>query len=392
MSLTVLVIDDQENFRKNIVDFLSSIGYEVVEAANLAEGRSHLLKGVGDVVLLDVQLPDGYGPDLMDEIALMPSRPLVIMITGYGNIEIAVEAMKSGAHDFLSKPVQFERLQQSLERAGEIISMRRELEHFRHTQEQGMNFVVGKSPKMLDTLEKAKRAAMACVSILITGESGTGKEIIAKYIHQTGPRKNKPFMALNSAAFQQTMIESELFGYEAKAFTGAAEKRTLGVMEVADTGIIFFDEISSMSLDMQSKLLRTLEERQIRRVGGTKQIPIDVQILAASNRNFKKMIEEGRFRDDLYYRLHVVDLEVPPLRERIEDLPDLVGFFLREKNGMMGLNVNGVTPKAMTAMQKYVWPGNIRELKNAIERALLFCDDEMIDLIHLPTEVAAAYS
>lgn len=391
MSLTVLVIDDEEHFRKNIVDFLGSLGYDVVEAENLTVGRNHLLQGVGDVVLLDVQLPDGYGPDLMAEIALMPSRPLVIMITGYGNIEIAVEAMKSGAHDFLPKPVKFDRLEQSLERAGEIISMRRELEHFRHTQEQGLNFVVGKSPKMIDTLEKAKRAAMACVSILITGESGTGKEIIAKYIHQTGPRKNKPFMAVNSAAFQQTMVESELFGYEAHAFTGA-EKRTMGVMEVADTGIIFFDEISSMSLDMQSKLLRTLEERQIRRVGGTKQIPIDVQILAASNRNFKKMIEEGRFRDDLYYRLHVVDLEVPPLRERIEDLPELVGFFLREKNGMMGLNVTGVTPKAMAAMQKYQWPGNIRELKNAIERALLFCDDEMIDLIHLPSEVAAAFS
>ncbi|NSW51848.1 MAG: sigma-54-dependent Fis family transcriptional regulator [Anaerolineae bacterium] len=386
MSLTVLIVDDEENFRLNICDLLTNVGYEVVQASSLTEARAFLRKGVGEVILLDVQLPDGYGPDLMDEIAINPARPLVIMITGFGDIDMAVTAMKAGAHDFLTKPVNLERLEKSLMRASEIISMRRELEHFRHNQGQRFNFVVGKSPKMRDVLEKAKRAALASVSVLITGETGTGKEIVAKFIHDSGPRASKPFMPINSASIQPTMIESELFGYEAGAFTGA-EKRKLGLMELADSGILFLDEISSMSMDMQSKLLRALEDRTIRRVGGGKQIPVDVQVLAASNKNVLRLIENGEFREDLYYRLHVVDLTIPPLRERKEDIPELVSFFLHEKNLQMGMNVEQVSENALAALQNYHWPGNIRELKNAIERALLFCDDEVIDLVHLPHEI-----
>ena len=387
MSLTILVIDDEENFRKNVADFLEGNGYEVVSAGTLAEGRAFLHKGIGEIILLDIQLPDGYGPALMDEISMMPTRPFVIMITGFGDIDTAVDAMKSGAHDFLTKPLKFDQLEASLKRAGELVSMRRELEQYRQSFGQGTSFLIGKSKKMRDTLEKAKRAAIAGVSVLLTGETGTGKEVVAKYIPQTGTRSKKPFMPINCAAFQETMIESELFGYEAGAFTGA-EKRKAGLMEVADTGILFLDEISSMSLDMQSKLLRALEEREIRRVGGQKYISVDVQIVAASNRDLRVLIEEGKFREDLYYRLHVVDLNIPPLRERKEDIPEFVGFFLREKNAQMGMNIKNISNSAMDALQEYDWPGNIRELRNAIERAILFCDDDTIDLIHLPVEIA----
>jgi DNA-binding NtrC family response regulator len=286
----------------------------------------------------------------------------------------------------LTKPVKFDRLQKSIDRASAIIHMKRELAQLRSRQEQEAKFVVGRSPVMQTLVQRAKRVASAGVSVLISGETGVGKEVIAKYLHEIGPRSSKPFMPINCAAIQPTVIESELFGYEAGAFTGA-QKRKLGLMEVADQGILFLDEISSMSMDMQSKLLRALEERKIMRVGGANLIPVDVQVLAASNRNLMKMIERGEFREDLYYRLHVVDLEVPPLRKRKEDIPELVGFFLKQKNAQMGCNVTGISQNAMSAMRSYDWPGNIRELKNAIERALIFCDGEVIELAHLPQEV-----
>lgn len=236
--------------------------------------------------------------------------------------------------------------------------------------------------------DQAHRAAVASVSVLITGETGTGKEILAGAIHHMGPRANKPFIDINCAAIQSTMLESELFGYEAGAFT-SAEKRKHGLMEVADGGILFLDEISSMPLLMQAKLLRAIEERAFRRVGGTNLIKVDVQIIAASNRDLPAMLEEGKFREDLYYRLKVVDLHLPPLRERKEDIPDLVGLFIRMNNQRMGFNITDITPRAMQALIAHDWPGNIRELKNVIERAMLFCDEAVIDLQHLPRELGA---
>jgi len=225
--------------------------------------------------------------------------------------------------------------------------------------------------------------------VLITGETGTGKEVLARFIHQSGPRSNKPFIAINCAAIQNTMLESELFGYEAGAFTGA-DRRKHGLMEVADGGVLFLDEISSMPLDIQAKLLRALEERAFRRVGGTNLIRVDVQILAASNRDLKTMIREGQFREDLYYRLKVVDLHLPPLRERKNDIPELVGHFMRMYNSQMGLNVIDVAPRAMEALMAYDWAGNIRELSNALERAMLFCDGQTIDLPDLPADIVSA--
>jgi two-component system response regulator AtoC len=385
MTATILIVDDEENALRNLDAFLAPKGFEILTATNLTEARAALQRGEPDIVLLDVQLPDGYGPDLLEESLHYPIRPPIILMTAYGEIEMAVEAMKNGAHDFLQKPIELTRLEQSINRANEIVAMRMELNHLRHSQQANLNFVVGNSPKMRNLVQAMQRASMTSVSILITGETGTGKEVMARAIHLGGPRANKPFVAINCAAIQSTMLESELFGYEAGAFTGA-QKRKHGLMEVADEGVLFLDEISSMPIDMQAKLLRAIEERAFRRVGGTTLIKIDVQILAASNRNLHHLIEEGKFREDLYYRLKVVDLHLPPLRERKEDIPELVGLFVRENNARMGLNICDITPKALEAICAHNWPGNIRELRNVVERAMLFCDDEVIDLPHLPTE------
>lgn len=389
MSYTVLIVDDEETFRRNAEDFLTARGYETKGVGTLADARTALLRGDGDVVLLDVQLPDGYGPNLLYETANLPVRPPIILITAYGDIEMAVDAMKNGAHDFLAKPIQFSQLEKSLLRACEVVSMRRELTHLRDTQKRGTPTMVGQNTSLKSVLSQAQRAAAASVSVLVTGETGTGKEVLAKFIHQSGPRANKPFIAINCAAIQNTMLESELFGHEAGAFTGA-DRRKNGLMEVADGGVLFLDEISSMPLDIQAKLLRALEERAFRRVGGTNLIHVDVQVLAASNRDLKAMIRDGHFREDLYYRLKVVDLHLPPLRERKGDIPELVGHFLRMYNARQGMNVTDVTPRAMEAMMAYPWAGNIRELSNSIERAMLFCDGQSIDLPDLPADVVRA--
>ncbi len=387
MAITVLIVDDEENARQFIGEFLLSKGYEVIGAATLGEARTCLQRGAGDVILLDVSLPDGYGPNLLYETQQMPFRPPIILITAYGDIEMAVEAMKNGAHDFLSKPVQFSRLEQSLQRACEIVSMRRELAHLRHLQQQKSNFIIGNSPAMRSVITMAQKAAAASVSVLITGETGTGKEVLAKFIHRNSPRQNKPFIDINCAAIQNTMLESELFGYEAGAFTGA-ERKKIGLMEVADGGVLWLDEISSMPMDTQAKILRAIDERSFRRVGGTNLIRVDVQVLAASNRDLKAMMKDAQFREDLYFRLKVVDLHLPALRERKADIPELVAHFIRLNNARLGINVEDIAPRALEALIAYDWPGNIRELANAIERAMLFCDGELIEVCHLPAEVA----
>lgn len=386
MSATILVVDDEEHARLIISEFLTPKGYEVIGVPTLAEARACLQRGGADIVLLDVQLPDGYGPKLLEETAYQPARPPIILITAYGDIDMAVDAMKNGAHDFLQKPIQLAQLEKSIQRAMEVVAMRRELEHFRSTQKGIDDFIIGSTEAMKYVVDQANRTATASIPVLITGETGTGKEVLAKYIHVIGPRKTKPKIDINCAAIQSSMLESELFGHEAGAFTDA-QRRKNGLMEIADEGILFLDEISSMPLDMQAKLLRAIESHNFRRVGGTTQINVDVQIIAASNRPLKKMIAEGGFREDLYYRLKVVDLHLPPLRERKGDIPDLVGLFMRRHNQKQGKNITGMTPPALAALMAYEWPGNIRELSNCIERATLFCDDENIDLPHLPIDV-----
>ena len=386
MAATVLVVDDEETARMVVSQFLRSKGYEVLEAGTLADARSVISKGVADIIILDVRLPDGYGPHLLTETSRLPLRPQVIIVTAHGEVSIAVEAMKNGAQDFMEKPLDLLELEKSVNRAAEVVSMRRELAHFRSNQGNLDEFIVGSTPQMSHILELAGRASEASVSVLITGPTGTGKDVLAQYIHRNGPRSGKPFIDINCPAIQPTMFESELFGHESGAFTGATSKRN-GLMEIADGGILFLDEISSMPVDLQAKFLRALEERAFRRVGGTNLIRVNVQVIAASNRDLKEMIARHEFREDLYYRLKVVDLDLPSLAERRQDIPDLVGYMVRKFNKKLGFNVQDVSPAAMQALSNYGWPGNIRELSNVIERAVLFCDEPTIDLNHLPKDI-----
>ena len=388
MSVSVLVVDDEDNAREFVSALLEKKGYEVIQAASLGEAREKVKKGIGDVVLLDVQLKGEYGLNLLYETNSMLNRPPFIVLTGFGDIATAVDAMKNGATDFLTKPFDWSQLEKSLQRACETVAMRRELDHYRENQIKSVNFVIGSNEEVKTTVKQALIAAEKQVSVLITGETGTGKDVIAKFIHASGPRANKPFISINCAAIQNTMLESELFGHEAGAFTSADRKKP-GLMEIADDGVLFLNEISSMPVDIQAKLLTAIESHTFRRVGGTALIKVDVQVIAASNRDLKDMISKGDFREDLYYRLKVVDLDMPPLRKRKEDIPELVGFFIRENNARQGINVVNVSPQAMEALVNYAWPGNIRELSNAIERAMLFCDGMTINLGDLPRDISS---
>lgn len=385
MSATVLIVDDEETARSFVAEALADAGYEAIEAGDLAEAHKVIDTGAADIILLDVVLPDGSGISLLDRISVENPRPPVILITAFGEVDTAVEAMKKGALDFLQKPLDLERMLQAVERSREIVALRRELDLLRSSGEH-TEWVIGETSEMKRIVSEAKRAAAASVSVLITGETGTGKEVLARAIRSMGPRVDKAFIPINCAALPDTMIESELFGHEAGAFTGA-QKRKPGLIEIADGGILFLDEISSTKPEMQAKLLRVLDEQRFRRVGGVKEIDVDIQILAASNRDLKSMLEDGEFREDLYYRLKVVDLHLPPLRDRKVDIPALAGMFIRQINLRMGNNISGITPRAIDALKAHSWPGNIRELQHVIERAMLFCDDEEIDLGHLPPDI-----
>jgi two-component system, NtrC family, response regulator AtoC len=387
MSITVLIVDDEENTRMNLEALLKDEGYHTLLAATYAEAREQVQSGDADVVLLDMQLPDGYGPNLIVEMANMPYQPPVIMITGYGDIETAVEIMKSGAMDFLTKPLDFERLTKSLKRASDLVSMKRELEHLRSEVAQNADFIVGNSQKMKEVVELAAKAAQRRANVLISGETGTGKDVLARYIHSVGTRSHKKFISINCAAIQNTMLEIELFGNEPNAFTSAGTKRKIGLMEIADEGILFLNEISSMPLETQAKLLTAIESQTFFRVAGTEPVNVDVQVISASNQDLHKLIDEHAFREDLYYRLKVVEIELPPLRERKEDIPELVGYFIRHFNMHIPMNVTAIEPLALEALQNHTWRGNIRELSNTVERSMIFCDGETIKLSDLPSEI-----
>lgn len=387
MNITILIVDDEDNFREGFQQYLAKKGYTVHSAANLTDARKILREEQIDIILLDVQIGKEYGPDFLDDINLTRPKPVTILLTAYGEVDMAVSAMKNGAYDFMSKPLNLTELETNLKEASEIMIYRREMESYWTSADKKFEFVEGNNKRMKRVFQDAARAARAGVSVLIYGETGSGKEIIAKYIHKNGSRASKPMVAINCAAISPTVLESELFGHEAGSFTGATSK-TQGLFEQADGGILFLDEISSMSLEMQAKILRAIEEKEIRRVGGTKVIPVDVQIIAASNRDMKKMIEEKTFRDDLYYRLRVVDISIPPLRERSEDIPELAAFFVKQASREQGKNIQNISPQVLKAFQKYSWPGNVRELRNAIESACVFCLTDTIELCDISAEIA----
>jgi DNA-binding NtrC family response regulator len=392
MSATILIVDDEDHARMVIGLMLRDAGYEVREAATLRDAHAVLERGEADIVILDVQLPDGYGPDLLEQIHRdQPSLP-VIMVTGYGDIKKAVKAMKLGAQDFIEKPLDMALVRQAVDNAAQDVALQRELTHLRQSRAATEHWVIGETPTMKRLYNDLTRVAPAQTTLLITGANGTGKDVLAGVIHQMSPRANKPYIPVNCANFTENLLETELFGYEAGAFTGALQKKKEGLIVTADGGTLFLDEVSTMRPDLQARLLRVLENRTIRRVGGTAEIKVDVRILAATNRDLAEMVKAGTFREDLYHRLNVIPLRLPSLCERLEDIPALVGYFIQKFNREMGRNVQGVGAYVLDALKAYNWPGNIRQLRNAIERAMLFADGDTLELGHFDPDIAARYN
>ncbi|WP_374989785.1 sigma-54-dependent transcriptional regulator [Humidesulfovibrio sp.] len=342
-----------------------------------------------DLILMDVRMAGLSGIEALKEIkAYNPAIPILIM-TAYSNVESAVEAIKAGAYDYLTKPLDFDELKLTLERALDHTSLRDENKALRVTLAASFDpgGIIGSSPPMRQLLDMLSTIAPSEATVLITGESGTGKELIAKAIHANSSRRNGPYVAVNCAALTETLLESELFGHEKGAFTGA-ERRRDGRFQMADKGTIFLDEIGEISMTMQVKLLRAIQEREVQRVGGDHAIKVDVRILAATNRDLMHEVELGRFRQDLYYRLNVVTLSLPPLRDRVEDIPLLATHFLKKFASKNGKQVKGFTPEAMDRLLKYPWPGNVRELENGVERAVVLLAGEYIREQDLPSAIA----
>jgi len=391
MTAAILLVDDEEPALSFMAAMLRDAGYEVREAQKLQAAHAIIDRGEADIVVLDVQLPDGYGPDLLERLHReQPGMP-VIMVTGYGDIEMAVEAMKLGAQDFIQKPIDFNRLRGAVEKAAEAVALHRELTHLRNSRMPFDAWVVGETPLMKRLSSDLARVAPSQATLLITGESGTGKDMLAATIHKMSPRANRPYIPVNCANFTDTLLESELFGHEQGAFTGAI-KRKDGLFVTADGGTLFLDEISTMKTELQAHILRALEDRSIRRLGGNSETKVDVRILTATNRNLPEMVKAGTFREDLYHRLNVVELRLPPLRERLEDIPALVGYLIQKYNREMGRSVQGVGPYVLDALKAHDWPGNIRQLRNAIERAMLFADGDTLEIGCFAPDIAGVFA
>ncbi len=387
MSDTILFVDDETTMRTFLSRTLRRDGYEVLEAGSLAAARRQLADHWVDIILLDRMLPDGEGSTLLKELQKGELNIPVVMLTAHGAIENAVAAMRMGAHDYFTKPVDMDALRARLERIAETVTLRRELEHLRQQSRAGDGqWIVGTSPTMRRVAKEIELVSPTNSTVLITGESGTGKEVIARVIHSKSKRSDQPFRPINCAALPEHLLENELFGHETNAYTGAGKQKK-GLFEVADGGTLFLDEISGMKPEMQAKLLRVIEERTVRRLGGTRDVPVDIRLLAATNRDLQEAMALGQFRQDLYYRLSVVRVHLPPLAERASDIPLFGASFLDHFNRELGKNIAGISPAVLDALSAHSWPGNIRELRNAIERAAVFCDEDQIQLTHLPREV-----
>lgn len=385
---SILVIDDEKLQREILTTILSDEGYDVYEAANLEQARQIIDKTSPDIILTDLKLGNENGIEILNDLPQEPVQPAVIVITAFGTISSAVEAIKKGAFDYLTKPLDKEVLIHTIKKAEERINLIRE--NLRLKEELYGQFkiegIIGKSKKMLQIINTIKKVTPTSATVLILGESGTGKELIAKAIHYNSPRKDKPFIAINCAAIPESLIESELFGYEPGAFTGA-NTRKIGLIESAHGGTLFLDEIADLPLNLQSKLLRVLQDKEVRRVGGKDTIKVDIRIIAATNKDLINEVEKGKFREDLYYRLKVVTVEIPPLRERKEDIPELVSFFIEKYSKEFGKKIFGVDERALRALEDYSWPGNIRQLETVIEKAVIVCDGDKITLRDIQDEL-----
>jgi len=374
------VVDDEQNIRRMLIRVLSSEGYTIKEAANGLEALKKLEGENCSLVLLDLKMPGLNGIETLRKIKEYDPNLPVIMISAYGSITEAVEAMKLGALDYLIKPFDIEELKIMVERAIKQYELKVENIYYREEEEKRFNFeeIIGKSNSINRVLEMIKNVASTPATVLITGESGTGKELIARAIHKNSLRKDGPFVVVNCAAFSLNLLESELFGHEKGAFTGAISRR-IGRFEMANGGTIFLDEIGEMELSIQTKLLRVLQEKEFERVGSSKTIKVDARILTATNKDLKREVKEGRFREDLFYRINVFNIDIPPLRERKEDIPLLVEHFINKYNKILNKRVKKVSAKAMDFLIDYNYPGNIRELENIIERSIIMAKDEIID-------------
>jgi DNA-binding NtrC family response regulator len=390
-SETVLVVDDDPDIREVLQDRLESLQYHVLTAASGEAGLELIEKQNPQVILLDVQMPGMDGLEVLREIRRRGIDVPVLMITAYATIERAVQAMKEGAYDFIPKPFEPEHIALTVEKALERERLQREVEILSEEIGERYRLVVGRSANMNQAVETAKKAAASKTTILLLGESGTGKEIFARAVHNWAAEKAKPFVAINCVGLSKELLESELFGHEKGAFTGAHELKK-GKMELAHGGTIFLDEIGDISPELQTKFLRFLQEREFERVGGTKPIRVDVRIVAATNRDLDAAVKDGRFREDLYYRLNVIPINLPPLRERKEDIPELANFFMKRFSAETKKVFNEFTPEARDRLVAYDWPGNVRELANVIERAVVLGHGPKITPQDLPPRIVSAES
>ena len=375
----ILVADDHDSLRRGVVRALKEAGHEVDEASNGNQAIELLHKGQFDVVLSDLKMGGSDGLDVLRTAKALHPAASVILMTGFGSVQTAVEAMKIGAFDFVQKPFEIEEMELRIAKALEHRRLKHEIDYLRHTQPDIYDFdrIVGASGALQRVLNVVKKVAQSNTTVLIRGETGTGKELIAGAIHHNSPRANRNFVRVNCAALQENLLESELFGHEKGAFTGADRQR-VGRFEQADGGSLFLDEVGDMSPNTQAKILRVLQEHEFERLGGTRTLRCDVRIVAATNRNLAEMVADGEFREDLYYRLNVVSIDMPPLRERKEDIPELAHFFTKRFGGELNKKVQTLDPGAEKLLKRHNWPGNIRELENTIERAVLLAEGPMV--------------
>src|ERR1700733_3921924 len=381
----VLIVEDEMHARSGLTELVESWGYRAECAADGMEGLEKALAWAPAIVVTDLKMPRMDGMELLSRIGELPQRIAVVMLTAQGSIASAVDAMRMGAYDYIPKPVDPIRLRTILHNASRQREADVELEATRRQLRDtgGLGPLVGSSPQMKDIFTLIERVAPSNVSVLVTGESGTGKELVARALHDLSARRLKPFVAVNCAAIPETLIESEIFGHEKGAFTGALERRA-GCFELAEEGTLLLDEIGEMPVGTQAKLLRVLEDRKLRRLGSKVETPMNVRVLAATNKNPEEAVASGHLRGDLYYRLNVFNLHMPPLREHKEDIPAIIEALLADMNSKHGREVKGVDGEMLARLMAHDWPGNVRELRNTIERAVILCGEGYMETRHLP--------
>jgi DNA-binding NtrC family response regulator len=387
--MRVLIVEDDAAARRGLTELVRAWGYEAEGASDGQDGFERITAYRPSAVLADMVMPRMDGLELLRRVKDQLSDLTFVLITAQGSVDSAVSAMKEGAYDYLTKPVDPQRLRTLLSHVAERQSALREVASLRHQLQEHGRFgqMVGNAPALRAVYRVIEQAAPTVASVLVYGESGTGKELVAKTIHELSGRSKHPFVAINCAAIPEALLENEIFGHERGAFTGAVERRP-GCFELAHTGTLFLDEIAEMSSGIQAKLLRVLQERTIRRLGGQKEQAVDVRLIAATNIDPAKAVQQGKLRDDLYYRINVIGIGVPPLRERPEDIPLLVHTFIAEFNARNGKAVRALMPEASRVLQRYAWPGNIRELRNVIERAVILSEEDFIEADHLPGDLS----